>query len=77
MVMRLPRSEGRRLVWTLKPARRGQAPQIPGRSGPGGKDPAVPGAAPTLHWEGGSSTVCRGKGSGAPPHRRQTLLSLQ
>lgn len=45
-VMKLPRSEGVGQVWTLKPARRGQAPQIPGPSGPGGKHPAVPGAAP-------------------------------
>lgn len=64
MIMRLSSSEGMGLVWTLKPARRGQAPQIPGPSGPGGKLWGVPGAAPTPHWEAGSSAISRGKGSG-------------
>lgn len=45
MVWRLPSSEGMGLVWTLKPAQRGQASRTPGPRGLEGKDPAVLGSA--------------------------------
>lgn len=79
MVWRLPSTEVMGLVWTLKPAQRGQASRTQDPVGLKERTRPCRGQPPALHWEGASRMVSRGKGSGGtyaiPPG--QTFLSLQ